>query len=1006
MPVALTAAIVGSYIAGSAAVIAVAGTFGAAFLGAMAAYAVNAVFARKPPTPQAAAIDLADRSQTLTGIGSAQARHIVYGEVVKGGTIVFRHTSDDIDSATASETNVIPSTPPYNVTVSHGGDAYEDLGADVEIVTRQPWRDEDGNVRRDEDGNIRYTENETYRYERASYSFNGAGTYTFDAVHAGQAVRIQYRYRVVRKAHNRLHMVIVLAGHACAEIGEVYFNDELVELDGNGNAKQGTKYANHVYVEKHLGGVGQTASQRLIAAAPGKWTAAHRLQGHAYIYVELVKNPDLLPNGVPNIKARVKGKLVRDAAGNVAYSPNAALCIADYIAAAEGVGADWSEIDAVMLATAASVSAEQIPLAIGGSEARYECNGVIECDASQTPQDVLSKMLTSMSGRVVYTGGLFRLRAGAYLTPTLTLTEDDLRGGVSAKTRLSRQDMFNGVKGVYISPTNKWQPSDFPPVTNATYLAEDGGQRVWFEMDLPFTTSPTMAQRIAKIELEKVRQQITVATQFKLRAYQKEPPETIMLSNAVMGWSSKPFEIVESSLAVDEADSAPVLVVNQLLRETASTVYDWNAGEETTRDAAPDTNLPSPFFVQAPGRPVVTEELYQTIGSAGVHTKAKLTWLPSPDGQAVRYDVQWKQRDAVTWNSHTGLFERSDEILDLAPGNYLWRVRALNGLSIPSQWAQTESEIVGLLAPPSDVTGFVVQSYSGMARFVWDKHPDLDVRLGGRIYVRWSPLLSGADWNKGVLVNQDGYSGDSTTGYGPLQTGTYMAKAVDSTGHTSLNAAVFIATEALTTGFSTLDVATYDPIFDGVRTDTVATDSALQLTNGGMWDDTPGLIDTWAAIDFLSGIAPSGSCVLTEKLDIGRELDVRLFVTIESEGFDTGDLCDSRVDPIDSWSLVDGSVVEDAECMLMVRACPGNPLDAAAAWGPWQNLGLVGDFHGRGFEFRVDFTSASATHNRRVTALRIAAKVPAGSPQDPLHPVLYHGSELLLHSGDMMVALT
>jgi hypothetical protein len=43
--------------------------------------------------------------------------------------------------------------------------------------------------------------------------------------------------------------------------------------------------------------------------------------------------------------------------------------------------------------------------------------------------------------------------------------------------------------------------------------------------------------------------------------------------------------------------------------------------------------------------------------------------------------------------------------------------------------------------------------------------------------VRWAPATSGAVWADGVLVNPDGYPGDTSIGFGPLQTGTYMAKA-------------------------------------------------------------------------------------------------------------------------------------------------------------------------------------------------------------------------------------
>jgi hypothetical protein len=69
---------------------------------------------------------------------------------------------------------------------------------------------------------------------------------------------------------------------------------------------------------------------------------------------------------------------------------------------------------------------------------------------------------------------------------------------------------FNGVRGQFVSPENDWQPDDFPAYASDVYLAEDGGERKWRDISLPFTISAAMAQRLAKIELERARRQMTV----------------------------------------------------------------------------------------------------------------------------------------------------------------------------------------------------------------------------------------------------------------------------------------------------------------------------------------------------------------------------------------------------------------------------------------------------------------------------------------------------------------
>ena len=72
-------------------------------------------------------------------------------------------------------------------------------------------------------------------------------------------------------------------------------------------------------------------------------------------------------------------------------------------------------------------------------------------------------------------------------------------------SRISRRDLYNAVRGTFVSPDAYWQPTDFPTVSNATYATNDGGQVIWRDMALPFTTSRATAQRIAKLVLERSR---------------------------------------------------------------------------------------------------------------------------------------------------------------------------------------------------------------------------------------------------------------------------------------------------------------------------------------------------------------------------------------------------------------------------------------------------------------------------------------------------------------------
>ena len=259
--------------------------------------------------------------------------------------------------------------------------------------------------------------------------------------------------------HSDLHLVIALAGHEVEQIGTIYFNDEAIgTLDGSGNVTTG-RFAGKVKIGKHLGSSGQSADADLVAAGLG-WTTDHRLQGVAYLYVRLTYDRDVFPQGIPNIKALVKGRKVYDPrTGLTVWSDNAALCVRDYLTAAHGLGAAAAEIDDDTVTAAANVCDEAITLAAGGTENRYTCNGVV--DLGSTPRDILEAMLSSMAGILVWQAGEYRLHAGAYTAPAVTLTADDLRGGLRVRPRVQRQHLFNAVRGTYVSDDNNWQQRFF-----------------------------------------------------------------------------------------------------------------------------------------------------------------------------------------------------------------------------------------------------------------------------------------------------------------------------------------------------------------------------------------------------------------------------------------------------------------------------------------------------------------------------------------------------------------
>lgn len=455
-----------------------------------------------------------------------------------------------------------------------------------------------------------------------------------------------------------LHMVIALAGHEVEEIGDVYFNDELA-LTGAGSAAQG-RFTGYAEIYKKLGSPTQTVETNLQTATSGltngAWTSNHRLRGIAYIYVRLVWNDQVWAGGIPNISAMVKGKKVYDPrTATTAYSANAALCLRDYLTdSTYGLGLGSTEVDDTAFTVAANICDEQVevkPVTIPAIyENRYKTNGVLY--TSESPDGNIGKLLSAMGGLIAYSGGRVIPYAAGYRIPTVTLNDSDFAGPISVQTKTSARDRVNAVKGVFVSEKSEWQPTDFPPQTSATYLTQDNNVRYWRDVVLPMTTSSSAAQRLARIELQRARQEITFTARFRLDAMQVRAGDTVMVTLSKFGWSAKVFEVVEWHFVSE--GNPPQLGIEMTLRETASSVYDWNVSDEIQVDTTPTTTLPNPFSISAPTNLALTADgttqLIQADGTA--LPRIKVAWsAPSNEfvqsgGQTI---IEYKQGNATTY---------------------------------------------------------------------------------------------------------------------------------------------------------------------------------------------------------------------------------------------------------------------------------------------------------------------------------------------------------------------
>lgn len=328
-------------------------------------------------------------------------------------------------------------------------------------------------------------------------------------------------------------------------------------------------------------------------------------------------------------------------------------------------------------------------------EPRYHGGGIVDSETqlSQTMND----LVTCMAGRAVNVGGFWTLLAGAWRTPDISLGIGDIRGsGIGIKNALSMGESFNLVKGLFISSLNLYQQSDYPSAVYPTFIAQDNGLESPKDLNLPYINRPTTAQRIAKIELFRGRQDIVYTSDFSTKALQLKPGDVTELTIDKMGWTDKEFEVTEFSFNISNGD----LTTSLTLRETAQEIYDWSAGEAIDYDPAPNTNLPNPFLVQVPSGVSYNSRYIDTREGDAVYTLT-LSWEQHPDAFVTQFgdfEVQYKLSEEVEWRPSffvDGNLTQTDVVNSSVNVFYDLRIRARNNLGVRSGWVTILGAVVG-----------------------------------------------------------------------------------------------------------------------------------------------------------------------------------------------------------------------------------------------------------------------------------------------------------------------
>lgn len=307
-------------------------------------------------------------------------------------------------------------------------------------------------------------------------------------------------------------MTIALADHECHSVTLHDIEGKLTDAFG-----MDSRYKINTYLGT------QTSVCPVAKRHCDGWTDSHIGFGLTYVTLEVKIDPEFFPNGVNNVRFKIQGKKLYDVRldstmGGVGshrfadattweYSANPILAITDFIHLGGYKEQPITRFDWPDIAAQANACDEVVNFTNNAgdpfSEPRFTCNGTLL--KSQTPGAALKYLLSSCAGKIYNVAGKIIIKAGVYQgAPTLVLDKTHAAAALSFKPHTPIKDRVNTVRTSFVDPKKYYQTTDATPTENAIYKAADG-MKLEQSIDLFFTNSETMCQRIGKNQLEQNR---------------------------------------------------------------------------------------------------------------------------------------------------------------------------------------------------------------------------------------------------------------------------------------------------------------------------------------------------------------------------------------------------------------------------------------------------------------------------------------------------------------------
>lgn len=410
------------------------------------------------------------------------------------------------------------------------------------------------------------------------------------------------------------------------------------ELHGGGAVTAG-KYADHMAFRVQLGAHPEGPFQP-VSVAPGaveEWTDAHRLSGLAAVWWALEFDQEIYASGTPSPMFEVEGPAAYDARLDSSYPGGIGAHVWTDQSSWSFGGKSNPYLQALSWCAGRFANGKRthgpgLPVAAVDRSAFVEGANVAEANAwtiggvvmsTDRKWDVLGAMLQAGGGRATRLGGQVSCVVNAPRVSLATITGADLVGEVSITGSRSRRERFNRVIPRYRSEAHNWEIVPADPVTVATYVTEDGGERTK-EIEYPLVQDVNQVAQLAAYDIVNSREFGPIILPLKPKFLGYKAGDCLTVNEPELGLNNQKVLVLKR-----EFDPATGVVTLTCQSETDAK-HDFALGRTGVAPPTPGLSGVDPSEVPVPG-----VEAWTAVGTS----------LAGPDGSLMPAIVITGQTD-------------------------------------------------------------------------------------------------------------------------------------------------------------------------------------------------------------------------------------------------------------------------------------------------------------------------------------------------------------------------